>query len=283
MGNSVDVYNLVAGSYQLKVTNATGCSQSISVAVPPAMFKYINVTSTSLRNAFCNQSNGFVTLNSFSQDPSQYTFRWVNQSTGVTAGTGTSLTNISEGSYELFATDNKGCEQKILLGVIGRTPLPEFDYSNINIKNDQCQLHQGAITGIQINNLVSPTTYTWYDQNATIVGNTPDLQQLGTGTYTLKITDGGICPAESKPFTLINLDVTLPPPAYDNITIPKNANANLQIRNASAGTYRLYADAAGTILLDENTSGNFTVNHLTADTSFYVQYLSGTCSSRPHR
>lgn len=281
VGNSVDIYNLAAGSYQLKVTNATGCSQFITVAVPLATFKNISVTSSSLRNAFCNQSNGFVTVNSFSQDQSLYTFRWVSQSTGVTAGTGTSLTNVQEGSYQLIATDDKGCEQNIFLGVIGKTPLPEFDYSKTATKNDQCQLHQGAITGIQIGNLVSPTTYTWYDQNATLVGNTLDLQQVGAGTYTLKITDGGICPAESKPITLINQDVTLPPPAYDNITIPKNANAGLQIRNASAGTYRLYADAAGTILLDENITGNFTIDHLTADTSFYVQHLAGSCSSKP--
>lgn len=279
VGNAVDVYNLAAGSYQLMVTNAAGCSKSLSVVVPTATFKDISVTSASFGNAFCNQNNGFVTVNSFSQDQRLYTFRWINQSTGLAAGTGTSLTNIPEGSYQLFATDDKGCERDIYLGVIGRTPLPAFDYSNINLKNDQCELHQGVITGIQISNLVSPTIYTWYDKNGTIVGNTPALQQVGSGTYTLKITDGGICPAESIPFTLINQDVTLPPPVYDNITIPKNANASLQIRNAAAGTYRLYADAAGTILLDENASGNFTVNHLTADTSFYVQYRSGTCSS----
>ena len=281
VGNSVDVYNLAAGSYQLKVTNATGCSQSIPIVVPTATFKNIGVTSTSLRNAFCNHSNGYVTINAFSQDHNLYTFRWVNQNTGVIAGTGTSLTNMSEGSYQLIATDDKGCEQSIFLAVIGKTPLPELDYSKINLKNDQCQLHQGAITGIQINNLVSPTTYTWYDENATVVGNTQNLQQLGAGTYTLKITDGGICAAESKPITLTNVDVTLPPPAYGNITIPKNANASLDIRNPSAGTYRLYADAAGIILLDENTSGNFTVNHLNADTSFYVQHIAGTCSSKP--
>jgi len=281
VGNSTDVYNLAAGTYQLKVTNATGCSQSISIDVPPAAFKGIGVTATTIRNAFCNLNNGFVTVDKFNQDPGQYSFRWINQSTGAPVGTGTSLTNMPEGIYLLFAMDDKGCEKSILHSVIGRTPLPEFDYSAVKIKNDQCELHQGAITGIRLNNTVSPTTYSWYNQNATVAGNTPDLQQLGAGTYTLKITDGGICAAESQPFTLINQDIILPPPAYDNITIPKNADAHLQLNNPSTGTYRLYADAAGNQLLDENTSGDFTVNHLTADTSFYAQHVEGTCSSKP--
>ncbi|MDH7460596.1 gliding motility-associated C-terminal domain-containing protein [Chitinophagaceae bacterium 26-R-25] len=281
VGGSPDVYNLAAGSYQLKISNATGCSQSIAVAVPAAAFKNIGVASSSLKNAFCNQNNGSVTVNSFDQDQKLYSFRWVNQNTGAIVGTGTSLANISDGSYHLVATDDKGCERDIFVGQVGRTPFPVFNYSAAKIKNDQCQFDEGSITGIQIENLVSPTTYTWYDQNTHVVGNTPALQQVGAGVYTLKITDGGICTTESKPFTLINQDITLRAPSYDNITIPRNTDANLQIRNASAGTYRLFTDAAGTDLLSENTTGNFTVNHVTADANFYVQYITGTCSSEP--
>lgn len=284
VGNSPDVYNLPPGNYQLNVTNEIGCSQSSPViVVPMATFIDITPTSTTVRNAFCEQNNGFAQVQSFNGDSNLYTFRWVNQNSGVTEGTGTGLYNVPENSYQLFATDTNGCEKNIFLAVIGRTPMPDFDYSQAVIKDDRCQLQQGSITSIQVVNLVQPTTYAWHDQNAAIVGNTADLQQLGAGTYILKITDGGICQAESKPFTLINNNVVLPPPSYDNPTIPKNNNATLVIKNPSAGTYKLYADGAATVLLQENTTGIFVVTNLTDDTSFYIQHIEGSCSSQPVR
>ncbi len=284
VGNTPDVYNLPPGNYQLNVTNAIGCSKATPViVVPMAAFMNIAPVTTSARNAFCAQDNGFIQVKTFNGDPNLYTFRWVNQSTGATAGNGTALNNLPEGNYQLFATDANGCEKNIFQAVIGRTPMPDFDYSKAVIKDDQCQLHQGSITGIQVRNLVTPTTYTWFDQNAAAVGNNPDLQQLGTGIYVLKIMDGGICQVESKPFTLINTNVVLPLPSYDNPTIPKNNSATLVIKNPSAGAYKLYADAAASVLLQENTTGIFVVAHLTADTAFYVQHIAGSCSSQPVR
>ncbi len=82
-----DVYNLAAGSYQL---TGNQCNRLLTICnrccTRLQRLRISALPQHHCRKAFCNQNNGFVTVNSFSQDQSQYAFRWVNQNTGVIAG-----------------------------------------------------------------------------------------------------------------------------------------------------------------------------------------------------
>jgi gliding motility-associated-like protein len=283
-GNDYDLVNIRPGKYRFKFKDASSCDTIITpwYQVPDIGAVTIGVTSTSLRNAFCGMDNGLVRVNTFNKDSNLYTFRWVNEASGLTIGSGTALYNLPEGKYLLYATDPvSGCEKNIFSASIGRYAAPSFDYSKALLQNDECQQHLGSISGIQVTGLAGPTVYAWYNQNADVVSNSPDLRNAGPGTYVLKVTDGIICTFESRPFTITNRDVTPASPVYDNLSIPKNTNASLSIKNPLPGTYRLYADAAGTVLLQENTSGNFIVTNLKTDADFYIQRITGTCSAPP--
>lgn len=53
----------------------------------------------------------------------------------------------------------------------------------------------------------------------------------------------------------------------------------LTISNPAAGNYTLYSDAQGVNILQQNTTGNFSVADISSDTIFYIRREEGSCSS----
>ncbi len=280
VGSSLDVFNLAPGNYKLKVTNNLGCTnESLVIRVPQAVFDRINVTNFISKNALCGEANGTIKINSFNKDPGDYIFRWADSATTQTIGAGFALNNLNKGGYQLFAKDSNGCEGKILSVHISSFPVPDFDYSHAITKNDHCNLNEGGVSRLNVKGLTGPTTFEWYDQYNKVVGNGLDLQNAGAGTYVLKITDDGVCNIQSQPFVITNTNYALATPSYDHLTIPRYADAAIAIRNPSSGNYNLLADAAGTIVVQQNNNGNFMIPKVSSDTSFYIQWISGSCSS----
>ncbi|HET9277590.1 MAG TPA: gliding motility-associated C-terminal domain-containing protein, partial [Flavitalea sp.] len=280
VGNTPDVFNLSSGNYQLTVTNQYGCANiSTVITIPQSTFLPIEVTNFISGNALCGLNNGFIKINSFNSDFNLYTFRWVDSISGQNFN-GASLQNLGGGSYQLFAKDSNGCAQMIFSKRINSYPVPTFDYSQTIIKNDECNLHQGSISSLQVNGLVGPTTYTWYDQNNNIAGNTLSLLKAVAGTYIMKVSDGGVCTIQSTPFILNNNNNNLiAAPLYDNIVIPRYSDAALTVKNSAPGRYELYIDAMGLSTIQQSNNGNFVVPKIPADTIFYIKRISGSCSS----
>jgi gliding motility-associated-like protein len=280
VGTAVNVFNLPPGSYKLVVSNAYGCTKTgPAVTVPQANFIPIGVTGTATRAPFCGQNNGSTRITSFNNDSTKYTFRWIDSARNLLIGTGTSIYNLDTGTYQLFATDTNGCEKKIFTSRLGRSPAPVINYSNLVVKDDQCNALLGGISGLQITGIYGPTTYSWVNQNNVSVGSSLNLQNAAAGTYRLQVVDAGICSFESNPIIVKNSDVLTQDPLYSELVIPRNSPATLSVKNPSAGNYKLFADAAGTQLIQQNSTGNFTVKDISTDTSFYVQKTTGTCSS----
>ena len=102
---------LVAGSYTVTITDATGCTntQVISVSQPAA----INVTASSTPSA-CTSNSGTATASS-SGGTGPYTYSW---SDGQTASTATGL---ASGIYTVVVTDANGCSQTQTITVLNFT------------------------------------------------------------------------------------------------------------------------------------------------------------------
>ncbi|MEO9022987.1 MAG: gliding motility-associated C-terminal domain-containing protein [Ginsengibacter sp.] len=279
-GASLNVFNLAPGNYQLKVINNLGCSnESPVITVPQADFDGISVTDFTSKNAMCGEDNGAIKINNFDKDPGNYIFHWVDSTSTQTMGVGTSLNNLNAGGYLLFAKDNNGCEKEIFSTHISGFPVPDFDYSAVINKDDNCNLNKGSVSHLKVNGLIGPSAFTWYDQYNNIAGNSPDLQNAGAGTYVLKITDGGVCNIQSHPFVITNTNYELEAPLYQNLTIPRYADAAIVIQNGEPGDYNLWADATGSVTLQQNNNGNFIIPKIAADASFYIQLISGSCSA----
>lgn len=281
VGSSANVFNLPSGNYILTLSNSSGCTKASPVFfVPPSAFLPISVTSSLLGDAVCNQNNGFAQVQSFSNNATLYSFSWRDSITGQVIGTGNNIDNLYAGTYLLFATDTNGCEKKIFSAVIKNLPVPTFDYSQVQIKPDNCSLNNGAISFLRLNNLKGPTVYAWYDQQQNLVGNSLNLTNIGAGTYTLKITDAGFCNIQSTPFTIVNINNELPTPQYDDLIIPRYSTADVLIKNSATGNYRLTDNSPALILLANNDRGNFTIPNINTDTSFFVKRIYGACESK---
>ena len=263
----------------MTVNNATNCQKVLPpINVPASIFQPITVTVFTKADAVCNQNNAFVRITSFSANNTFYNFSWMDSVTNQIVGAGAELNNVAAGTYQLVAVDSNGCSKKIFSAILRNRPIPVFDYTQVIQKNDQCNLSEGRISSIKVNNLIGPTTYAWYNSNNEVVGTTLNLIGLKAGEYVLKVNDATYCNLQSTVFIVSNSNNNLSQPSYDNLVIPRYSNAQLRIKNPPSGNYLLQSNTSGNIL-QQNTNGNFNINNISSDTSFYVTLSLGTCRS----
>lgn len=280
VGSGYDLVNVVAGTYRFKFKDQGSCDTIIRPFTINAqtVFSPITVTSFTSKDGFCDQQVASINIQAFSTNAANYTFRWEN-SMGATAGTGTSLSNLPGGAYNLFATDVNNCESKIFTTTVKVNPTPTFHYASTIITKDTCNLKTGSVLGWVIKGTVGPTTFAWLDENGNEVDNSFAFRNVAAGTYTLRVTDGGTCIITSIPVTIEGVNPPVPAPAYTNLIIPRHSDATITVKNPSIGNYKLYSDASGTALMQQNITGNFTIAAVPADVTYYVQQLKGSCSS----
>jgi gliding motility-associated-like protein len=279
-GTSVDVTGLPSGNYQLEVSNSMGCSgQSTVIHIPQAGFDALTVVDATVRDALCEQASGAVKVNTFSKDPSSYIFTWMDDQSGQAIGSGISISQLNGGTYSLMAKDQNSCEKKIYTALVKTIPKPSFDYSSLQVKQDICNAKEGSISSLKVNVLVGPTTYTWYDENNVVAGQSLQLQNAGAGTYTLAIQDGGVCDLRSTAIIIKNTNESLTAPVYDDLVIPRFTDASLKVKKREAGKYVLSAHNSGLPALQQNDPGEFVIPNISTDTSFYIKRVYGTCSS----
>lgn len=279
-GNTVNIFSLASGDYQLTASNSFGCTMSSPVInVPKSQFISIIPQQANVENGSCSQNNGSIQLHGFSNEAALLSYRWINSSTNQVIGTALSITGLGAGTYEFVAVDTNGCEQTIFKQPIIVNPKPSLNTNDMIITDDQCTLSTGSITGINFNNLQGPTTYTWTNANNVIVGNSANLANIGAGNYRLTVKDKGDCIIESEILSVTNNDNAGIAPLYDDLMIPRNTEGSLIVKNFRQGTYLLYNDASATQALQQNTTGIFNIGILTADKEFYIRHVSGSCNS----
>ncbi len=279
VGATADLFDLPPGNYELEVGNDYGCTKSSPIiTVPPSSFNPITVTAVAVTNALCAKNTGSVVISSFSTAATDYTFRWIDSASGKDISNAVSINNLAAGTYRLFAKDNKGCEQNIYNATIASTPPPVIDYRSSAVTNDECGLMQGGVS-LKIAGLSGPTSYTWYDENANMVGTGINLQNVVAGTYTVTVTDAIICSLHSDPFVVGNHNSALPSPVYDDVVIPRDANAVIKIKNPAPGNYTLSFTPGGTQPAFQNSDGNFIIPSVAKDTVVFIKRSRGFCFS----
>ncbi len=183
--------NLIAGTYQLTVTDANGCSSSSADVVSQPAPLNVNLSSTDVS---CNgASNGSITTSVLGGTP-VYTYQWNN--TAFTQN----LTNLSPGVYVLTVTDANDCTASSSAIVTQPTAIS----LNLTATNALCN---GQANGA-INDSVSGGT-PGYTYNWSTGDQTQNITNQGAGTYYLTVTDANSCSAtdsavitEPQPFNI---------------------------------------------------------------------------------
>ncbi len=269
-----DVGALAPGSYTLTATNSYGCSKSSAVYIitQPVSFPYPVYAATYTQA--CNLlANGGVSV---ATDGSVKSARWVDAQ-GTTVETGSSLSNVVAGTYQLYLTDNNGCEKLYNSYTIDQ--YPEFTVANYaTITADECGLNNGSVGPTTITGGIPPYTYAWSDASNKSLGTSNQLTNVAAGTYILHVNDNG-CGSVDITYTVTEQTYIPPAPSVTNVQLCSSGNGLLTVNNPSANTtYRLYASQSATQPLDEQKGGRFNIN-VPGNVSYYVSEVDGTCES----
>jgi hypothetical protein len=179
------VNNLVAGTYSVTVTDASGCTRTGSVTITQPPLIAVSFTTTAV--SCFGGSNGAVSTNVTGGIP-PYTYIW---STGATTP---GINGLTAGPYTVTVRDANLCTFSGTATVTEPTA--------ITITGTIIQpLCFGSCNGGIIQTIsggTAPYTYLWSNG-----GTTKDLGSLCAGTYSVTVRDANNCTA-TQSYTLIN-------------------------------------------------------------------------------
>lgn len=111
--------SLVAGSYQVTVIDQASCSTSMAVNVPGPASPVVLQVSTVQDASTCSANDGSATVLATGSGSIAYTWETTPVQTGPT------LSNVSRGSYVVYATGPDGCADTLGLEIGPNCPLPQ--------------------------------------------------------------------------------------------------------------------------------------------------------------
>jgi gliding motility-associated-like protein len=180
-----DPINLCEGFYKVTVTDAKGCVDTLSNAikvtgtsVPLADDAATKITKTKCPNSTDGAINFVV-----KGGKAPFTYTW-KLNGAVFPGTGSTLTNLAVGTYQVIATDAAG---KTVTKDFILTSLSLLNYT-VKVNDPKPNSAKNGSVSVQIIDGVAPYVYLW--SNGEI---TPQINNLTTGTYSITITDGNGC------------------------------------------------------------------------------------------
>ena len=226
--NTLDIYNLYAGTYNVDIVDENGCEDSLEIILyePPSILS--NITPTVNYNGYdisCNGYNdGFIDLTVTGAYP-PFTYIW---NTGQTTQ---DLDSLIAGNYSVNIYDYNGClhidditliEPTILFNTIASV----HDYNGYQIS---CyNMSDGAID-LSVYGSVSPYNYQWNYNNII----TQDLNNIPTGMYLVDIVDQNGC------FISDSIFLNQPTPITSSYSVPVINGYNVTCNGGQDGSIDL--------------------------------------------
>lgn len=173
--------NLCAGTYDITITDALGCSVVASEVVTDNQITVTFNTTEPLCNGDCN---GSITAVVNGPNP-PFTLLW-------TPGglTGATISNLCAGNYTLDITDGIGCTTTQQVTLTEPDPIViSFAVTDVTCNGGS----DGAID-LTVNGGTPPYSYSWTPNGAT----TEDLANIPAGTYTVDVTDVNGCTVQGS-------------------------------------------------------------------------------------
>lgn len=169
--------NLPAGTYEVTVTDANGCSATTGNIVLNNLTT-VTISPATIVDESCGNSNGSIDVTAVGTG--SLTYAWSNGETTE------DISNLSSGTYDLTITDqSSSCSDNVSYTIANNTI--NAIVSDTVITDDNCSGGIGAID-ITITGAVGTPNYQW--NNGAI---TEDLNNITSGVYAVTITDGTGC------------------------------------------------------------------------------------------
>ncbi len=189
------------GTYTLTTTDSKGCSIVLNATVSNIVGPIVSLSSTN--NVSCSGGNDGQASINIAQGTPLYNIQWLPY-----GGNGITAISLTHGSYTVYVTDAKGCEDSLSLVISEPAQLVA---TNIVIPVS-CYNGQDGTASVLPTGGTTPYTYSWS------TGNTSsNIINLGAGAYSVSVTDNKNC--------MITLPVIINEPSALTSTISNVVNA----------------------------------------------------------
>ena len=248
--NLQNLKNLYAGTYNLTVTDNSGCTDVLTVTILQNPEIKLDYTVTHL--TCYNVKDGAIKINNITGgvpfatgDP--YIIKWSN------LGTGMEQPNLSAGTYTITITDALGCPKQFPI-LVNDAPVFKIDP---DFKNISCHGANDAHIRLNLVGGQAPVKLEWSD------GSTAGIERnnLGEGTYKVKITDAKSCVIEQEFIVVDPLELIIRGIVSNPLDCFK-ANTgviDLVVTGGTAPYTYVWSNGARTEDLSELTPDNYTV------------------------
>jgi len=236
-----DISSLGPGSYTITVTDANGCTGTISAQVnqPAAIAVTLQTTLSA-----CLVSNGTIKVLTTGGTP-PYTYLWFSGAVSDSIG------GLGAGNYTVTITDNNGCTKDTVVTVSN----PAAPVLSLNSSKDvNCFGGNDGFIDINVTGGNGPYTYVWNSGETT-----EDIQNLTANTYTVTVTDQFGCSA------VYSLVVSEPPDIVISITTVSatcgsaNGSACAAISGGISPYVFIWSNGFTTNCIQNLTAGNYPI------------------------
>jgi gliding motility-associated-like protein len=190
------ITGLVAGTYQVIVTDSAGCPDSILAVVSQTGLQLTLQTTPLVCNGDCNAT---ATVTALTGIP-PFTYTWVPY-----GGSGPTATSLCSGIFVCNVTDSVGCSSTVTVPVSSPQPIIVTPAANQTI----C-LGQSAQIGAVVTGGTPPYSYSWNNALPAIASHT--IVPTQTTIYSVIVTDANGC-VSAQQNTLVKVNHT-PHPGF---------------------------------------------------------------------
>ncbi|MES2619899.1 MAG: choice-of-anchor L domain-containing protein, partial [Bacteroidota bacterium] len=229
--------NILAGNYDLTVTDANGCSTSVSntITQPSAAVS----ATTSVTNVLCfGGSNGAISLNP-TGGVSPYSFNWGG---GITTQNRTGLT---AGTYNVVITDSNSCTASVSRTIT--QPAAALNAVTV-VTQVACFGNSTGAINLTVSGGTTAYAYNWGGGITT-----QNRTNIPAGTYNVTVTDANACSVSASAV------VTQP---TSSVAVTISSTTNVSCFGGSNGAINISA-SGGTTAYSYNWGGGVTTQNRT--------------------
>jgi gliding motility-associated-like protein len=240
-----DIFNLPIGTYSVLITDANGCTTNNQTTITQPQ-QGLSISSTQTNVSCYGGSNGSINIQSQGGSPS-YDYLWSN---GLTTST---ISGLTIGTYTVLVTDSLNCSQTMNVTI---TQPQEALALTSSIVNLACLNDPTGSIDINVTGGTASYNYLWTN------GSTmEDISNLGSGDYTVTVTDNLGCILNATITVEDPIDPMLVNPAVTNVTCHGGSDAEIILTiTGGVPSYDILWSTGDTIaVLDSLIAGNYSV------------------------
>ncbi len=239
------ISGLTSGTYSATVTDANGCSESVSVTLTQPVAPLSSTVNSTVDVLCFAGNNGEIDI-TVNGGTAPYTYLW---NTGAVTQ---DISGLNSGTYSVVITDANGCTQNQSATI--SQPGAQLSSSTSVTANVLCFAGSNGSINLNVSGGTSPYNFIWSNGETT-----EDIGNLAAGTYTVNITDANGCTSSAT------AQVTEPAAELD-ATIASTQNINCFGGNNGVIEVSVAGGTAPYTYSWSNGSASATINGLVSGT-----------------